>query len=159
MEPINETTARQLLERYQQGETSLAEEKQLSLYFCQAQLPNDLLPYRALFLFFQAEAAVMPPEPALRNPLRLRRNYLRFSVPFAAAAAGIILFFALYRPFNDDFVCYQDGKRIRNQEVAMQLAQQQWEQISVHIEKATAMVDILEQMRNYTEIINKYIPK
>jgi len=159
METINETIARQLLERYHDGETSLSEEKQLSAYFNQGLIPDDLLPYRALFSFFRDEAAVMPPKSAPQKSFRFRRNYIRLIAPFAAAAAGIILFFSLYNPTNDDFVYYQDGQRIRNQEEAMQLAQQQWEQMSAHIEKATAMVDKLEQMRNYTEIINKYIPK
>jgi len=160
METINETTARQLLERYHQGETSLAEEKQLSAYLCQAQLPNDLLPYRALFRFFRDEAAVMPPKSAPQKPLIVRRNYIRLFTLFAAtAAAGILLFFALYSPPNQDFVYYQDGQRIQNQEEALLLAQHQLDQMSARIEKATAMAEKWEQMKNYTETISKYIPR
>ena len=156
MEPINETTARQLLERYHLGETSLTEEKQLSAYFCQAQLPNDLLPYRTLFRFFRDEAAVLPPKSA---SLPKRRIYLRLFAPIAAAAACFFLFFTLYSPTQHDFVCYQDGHRIQDQEEALQLAQQQWEQMSLRIEKATALAEKWEQMKNYTETINKYIPR
>jgi len=156
MEPINETTARSLLERYHQGETSLTEEKQLSTYFCQAQLPNDLLPYRALFRFFRDEAAVLPPKSA---PLQRRRIYLWFLAPIAAAAACLLLFFTLYSPTQQDFICFQDGQRIQDQEEALQLAQQQWVQMSLRIEKATAIAEKWEQMKSYTETINKYIPR
>jgi len=160
MEPINETTIRQLWESYLQGNTTLAEEQQLAAYFCEAQLPNDLLPYRALFRFFRTEAAVVPPESAPQKSVRFRRNAIRLLTPFMAAAAGVILFFALYRPANDPFIHYKDGQRLINREEAMQLAHQQLEQISIQIQRANnTMADKLEQVTNYTETINKYITK
>ena len=159
MEPINETTARQLLARYLLGETTLSEEKQLSNYLCTAALPDDLLPCRALFRFFRDEAAVTPPESASTRSLRTRPRYLRLFAPLAAAAAGILLFLSLYHPAHSDFVCYQDGRRINDRQEAMLLAQQQWEQVSAQIEKATAMAEKLDQMKNYTQTISKYIPK
>ncbi|MDR2585409.1 MAG: hypothetical protein LBC84_04210 [Prevotellaceae bacterium] len=159
MEPINETTIRQLLASYFQGETSLAQEQQLASYFLESELPEDLLPYRALFRFFREEAAVAPPQLAPTKVSHGRRILFRLSAYTSAVAAGIIIFFALYRPVKEDFVCYQDGQRILNQEEVMQLAQQQWDQVSTQIEKATAMAEKLEQMKSYTQIINKYIPK
>ena len=158
MEPINETLARQLLERYFQGETSLIEEEQLSTFFCNAQLPNDLLPYRTLFRFFQDEAAMMPLDSAIQHTIRPRRNLLRLWAPLIAAA-GILLFFALYYPSKQDYVYIKDGQRIHNQEEAVQLAQQQLTQISIRMQRANAMVDKLEQVSNYTETIHKYILK
>jgi len=225
MEPINETIARQLLERYLLGETSLIEEKQLSQYFCNAQLPHDLLPYRALFRFFRHEAAVMPPERAVvpsvvavmppesavvpseaevmpperavvpsvvavmppervvvpseaavmpperavvpsvvavmppEKTVRSSRNvvFRRLAPVAAVAAAALILFFSLNRPVQSDFVCYIDGERIQNQEEVLLLAQQQWAEMTERIERASAMVDKLERITNYTETINKYI--
>lgn len=172
MEPINETTARQLLARYHQGETSLVEERQLSQYFCNAQLPHDLIPYRSLFRFFQNEAAVMPHKtsstPLETIPIKATRYHrnvvLRRWIPIAAAAsitavaATLLLFFHLFGPAKNDFVCYINGERIFDQEEALQLAQQQWVQISERIAQATDMVNKLEQMTTYTKTINKYIP-
>ena len=158
MEPINETAIRQLLERYHQGETSLLEERQLSDYFQQADLPHDLLPYRALFRFFQVEAAVSPPKKTLQKT-SARRTIQRLLAPFAIAAAALIFFFSLYQLNNQDFVYIKDGQRIHNRNEALQLAQQQLEQASIRIQKANAMVEKLEQVTNYTETIHKYISK
>ncbi|MCL2738581.1 MAG: hypothetical protein FWE30_03945 [Bacteroidales bacterium] len=159
MEPINETTIRRLLERYHEGETSLAEERQLSAYFTQAQLPDDLLPYRALFGFFRAEAAFTPP--AVR-PQKIRAfgpKVIRLLAPLTAAAAVLILYFALRPPVKPDFICYLDGERIYNREEALQVADQQWALMTAQLQKASAMAEKLEQMTDYTEIIHKYIAK
>ena len=46
----------QLLERYWQGETSLEEEEILRTFFSQISIPEELEPYRALFVFQTTEA-------------------------------------------------------------------------------------------------------
>jgi len=155
MEPINETIARQLLDRYFEGETTRSEEHQLATFFIKAPIPEDLMPYSPLFRFFMAEAAVMPP----RQTTRLRPYLIRILAPLTAAAAGVILFFALYHPATHDFVYIKDGQQIKNRNEAIQVAQQQWEQMTLHIQKANDMVDKLEQMTTYTETIHKYISK
>jgi hypothetical protein len=161
MKPLDETTARLLLERYHQGETSLEEEQQLSSYFCSEAIPQELLPYRALFRFFRAEAAVTPPESVPQRAPRTRRNLILFLAPIASIAAGVALFFMLHQPPPppEELVCYVDGKRIHNHQEALQMAQQQWEQITAKLERANAMAGKLEQITHYTETINKYLPK
>ncbi|PSR13057.1 MAG: hypothetical protein DA408_06060 [Bacteroidetes bacterium] len=47
--------ARQLLERYFNGETRLEEEAQLRSFFAQEKVPADLRPYQPLFQFFGQE--------------------------------------------------------------------------------------------------------
>ncbi|WP_367389386.1 hypothetical protein [Lewinella sp. LCG006] len=47
-------TAKRLLERYFEGNSTLAEEAQLRSYFQQEDLPADMLTYRPLFQFFTA---------------------------------------------------------------------------------------------------------
>ncbi len=52
-----------LLKKYLAGETSLAEEKQLTDFFCQAEVPAHLRGYEAQFRFFAEEKArEIPPE-------------------------------------------------------------------------------------------------
>lgn len=41
-----------LLEKYDNGETTLKEEKQLQAYFAQDEVPSHLEPYRAMFQYF-----------------------------------------------------------------------------------------------------------
>jgi len=149
METINVTTIRQLLERYHQGDTSLEEERQLSDYFCNAPLPDDLLPYRALFRFFRHEAAVMPPQKI--NPSM--RKAIRIFAPLTAVAAMLILFFALYHPQPaQEFLCYKDGARIDDREEVVQLAQHQLNQISIRMQKATALAARMQQLSsNWTD--------
>ena len=161
MEPINETTIRQLLARYLEGETSLAQEQQLAAYFTgnpRPDMPPDLLPYRTLFSFFQKEAAMMPPDSTPQRGLRVKRNLIRIWTPLATAA-GIALFFALFHPSDDDFVCYKDGKRIRDRKEAILLAQHQLGVISGHTQKAGEILGKMEMVANQTEVIYKYIQR
>jgi len=159
MEQINETTIRQLLERYHEGETSLAEERQLSAYFRKAELPQDLLPYRALFGFFGAEAAILPPVTRPQHIRAFGPKLIRLLAPLTAVAAALILYFALRQPVASDFICYLDGERVYDREEALDMAHQQLAQMSLQLQKASVMADKFEQMNNYTETIKKYIAK
>lgn len=47
----------QLLDRYFEGETSLAEEQQLREFFQQTEVPEHLLAYQPLFRYFEEEQA------------------------------------------------------------------------------------------------------
>ncbi|MCL1974433.1 MAG: hypothetical protein FWG54_06435 [Bacteroidetes bacterium] len=159
MEPINETAIRQLLERYHEGTTSLAEERELSAWFREADLPQDLMPYRALFGFFTNEAAFMPPAVRPRHIRPFTHSMIRLLAPLTAVAAALILYFALRPPVTSDFICYQNGARIYDQEEALDLAHQQLAQMSLQLQKASAIAEKLEQMNTYTVTINKYIAK
>ena len=46
---------RDLLEKYEAGETSLAEEKKLREYFAKNELPDSLKPYQLIFGFSEIE--------------------------------------------------------------------------------------------------------
>ena len=52
---MDDQMIRQLLDRYFAGETTLEEEAQLRRAFQQRELPEDLLPFRPLFRYFEQE--------------------------------------------------------------------------------------------------------
>lgn len=58
---ITETTIRELLEKYEAAETSLAEDQKLKYYFETASnIPKDLEVYQCLFIGFEAIRQEMP---------------------------------------------------------------------------------------------------
>ena len=74
----------ELLERYFEGETSAAEEKQIRAFFASGEVPEHLAAYAPLFAYFDeeierdAEAQVGEPDSEACSPLPLfRRGCLR----------------------------------------------------------------------------------
>lgn len=72
MEQNNTTRIEELLERYWEGETSLAEEQELQDYFAQDHLPEHLAPHRPQFRFFGGLREERLPQ--LPHPDRLFRK-------------------------------------------------------------------------------------
>ena len=66
-------TAKILLDRYFEGNSSLAEEAALRSYFQQENLPPDMEPYRPLFQFF-AEAGKQTPSKAFTDRLEAMKG-------------------------------------------------------------------------------------
>ena len=52
----------QLLDRYWQGDTSIEEENNLRQFFIQPNVPDELLQYRALFVYEHDESATDTPK-------------------------------------------------------------------------------------------------
>lgn len=48
----------ELLERYFEGETSAAEEKQIRAFFASGEVPEHLAAYAPLFAYFDAECVI-----------------------------------------------------------------------------------------------------
>ena len=102
---------RMLMERFFEGRTTLEEEQELYGFFRKENLPQDLLPYKDMFLDFSAltltgqEAALLSPDklpsqPATKDitarpaPIRQRRTrsiYLKYSMGIAATLLLAVL--------------------------------------------------------------------
>lgn len=83
----------ELLEKYEEGLTSLEEEARLKEFFSSAKVPPELEPWKAMFGFFsEAAGETMPGEavtaPAAGKVINLQR---RSAVPLAAAATLLLL--------------------------------------------------------------------
>lgn len=79
-----------VLEKYLNGETSLAEEQQLAMFFSSKEVPEYLSMYKPLFLFFEAEREDVYSKTISIKP---RVNYKRW---MSVAAIILVTFFGLY---------------------------------------------------------------
>ncbi len=73
-----------LLEKYEEGETSLTEEKQLKEYFTSEEVPQELEIYKNTFQFAKNSKNIQ-----LERPVTVNRNFSKYW--YAGIAASIIL--------------------------------------------------------------------
>ena len=129
-----------LLEKYENGETTLKEEQQLKNYFSQETVEPRLEMYKPMFAYF----SVNQQEQFTKDvPLKTRRifNYKWISV---AAVAVLMIGFYLKSNTKNDLGTYQDPQMAYN-EVVKSLAM-----ISNQFNKGVSTVGYLDEMNKGT---------
>jgi len=160
-----------LLEKYFQGNTTLAEEKTLRLYFTETpEIPPHLKKYQPLFQFFSAEI-----EQALdstfddavleaitdKNPLKVKTSRVRFRSPLYRIAATVALIATIWWFFpvpktqvqaqTIDWSKYE----VTNPEEAFQITYKAYKKVATEINENTQKaVQELDQFDNLTKLIN-----
>ena len=132
-----------LLEKYENGETTLKEEQQLKNYFSQETVAPHLEMYKPMFAYFK----VNQQEQFTKDvPLKTKRifNYKWISV---AAVAVLMIGFYFKSNTQDDLGTYDDPQMAYN-EVVKQLAM-----ISTHFNKGASTVNYLNEMDKGTSTI------
>ncbi|MDL2309906.1 hypothetical protein LJC39_02165 [Parabacteroides sp. OttesenSCG-928-B22] len=113
-----------LLEKYFEGETSAAEEKELRTFFSSGPVAEHLAPYQPLFAYFDEEIARKEEAVVPTVVARSARRRVFYMVSGIAAAVLLVLsigqlfFFEGRRYCSDNYViingrCYTDVKTIR----------------------------------------------
>jgi len=132
-----------LLEKYENGESTLKEEQQLKNYFSQETVAPYLEMYKPMFAYFK----VNQQEQFTKDvPLKTKRifNYKWISV---AAVAVLMIGFYFKSNTQDDLGTYDDPQMAYN-EVVKQLAM-----ISTHFNKGASTVNYLNEMDKGTSTI------
>ena len=132
-----------LLEKYENGETSLKEEQQLKHYFTQGTVAPHLEMYKPMFEYF----LVNKQERFTKDvPLKTKRN---FNYKWISVAAVAVLMIGFYFKSNtqEDLGTYDDPQMAYN-EVVKSLAM-----ISTHFNKGTSTVNYLNEMNKGTSTI------
>lgn len=123
-----------LIDRFLDAETTLEEEKSLMDYFSQADIAEELMPYREMFLDYQAASGIdaMPEEMAIKEPaekpvvkpvkgwLSVTKMY-RWVAAAACVAVILALTLTLEKASTPDCIAYVGGKRITDKAVIEQL--------------------------------------
>jgi len=152
MESINE-----LLERYFSGETTLAEENQLKLYFkCQNVLPDHEI-YRSLFEAFDAELQDKSANPTERvQPVRKKTTRIWIKTfAYTGIAATLLLTLWIQRSQESKNYAMVGGKRIQDNEYAEKYTAQKLNEIHDLLHNSMKPINSIEKVRNGLQPIHK----
>lgn len=155
MERENEIRIRQLLDSYFEGETSLAEERELRAYFASAaDIPADLRYAEAMFgaLGGSAEAVLaaegFTPRAAKRSLKPGHRVWLLGGIAAAAAAIAVAVIF----PFHTASVqpqtvyCYINGEPVTDYQTALRYTEGTLELVGTSLDKSIAYLQQMETL-------------
>ncbi|SHF60978.1 hypothetical protein SAMN05444483_101766 [Salegentibacter echinorum] len=115
-----------LLEKYETGESSLAEEKMLRKYFRNHQVPEELKAYQGIFAFSEVEKEKKSTvNGTLPEPVKSYKHL------WTGIAASIILLVGIFL-FQDDSSEMQDSElgTIQNEEEALQKSMEALKMVS-----------------------------
>lgn len=125
-----------LLEKYEEGGTSLEEEKQLRNYFLTDNVPSYLEHYKPVFTFYKTSSAVV-----FKNEIvvpKKRNNYYNWLAIAAALIIGIGFYFK--KPPQEELGTYS------NPEIAYDEFKNTMDYLSKNFKKGTSKVGYLQQL-------------
>lgn len=131
-----------LLERYDEGETSLAEEKVLRDYFLQNSVPAHLKTYQMMFRFSSQQAnEKLEEKPKVRHS---RKNWHTWSSIAAILVVALGIFF-----FNDsERMNYNDLGTISDEEMAYEKTKETLAMISQIMNEGKSDLVYLKEFNN-----------
>lgn len=139
-----------LIDRYYDGETTLAEEVAIADYFAtHADIPAELEPTRAIFMATTALREQKAPHVAPRAATPYRRLFLHFGGIAAAAAIAVGVFLGLRHESAVEveqhplMLCYIDGVAVDDQEVIIAEANRILGGVSEDMQMAMAKIEAL----------------
>lgn len=118
--------AEKLIERYYEGETSVAEEKLLYEYLSRKDIPNKFEAEKAIFSYFENEKE--------KKTVSLVPNVLKWVASVAAVVAILIGVLLINKPSTTSYA-YVDGKMITDKNEILTLAQATIGNLSLEIDE------------------------
>ena len=139
---MEQSRIRELLNLYLEGQTTLMQEEQLRGYFAGvADIPADLMPYKAMFAAFDSVKEQKPTAVVAKKP----RSWVRVVIgSVAAVAACLVLGLFIWsgvQSHEQQIICYIDGKQITDTEVVVAEAQRMLGSVNEDIMVAMAAIE------------------
>ncbi|QRM89933.1 hypothetical protein FG167_12055 [Lacinutrix sp. WUR7] len=137
----------QLLEKYNNGETSLKEEQQLKDYFEQETVAPHLEMYKPMFAYF----SISQEEKFTKDvPLKSNKNNLYAWISVAAVAVLMLGFY-----FKSPLTSAEDLGTYEDPEMAYLEVKKSLEMISTQFNKGASSINYLAEVENTTSLIFK----
>jgi len=131
-----------LLNRYDEGETSLKEEKLLREYFSNEDVPEHLMSYKLMFAFSAKQADVKFEEKAKTSSVKNRYAWSSIAA-ILIVALGIFFFNNSSRTLNDN-----DLGTISDEELALQKTKETLNMVSQFMNEGKSDLVYLKEFNN-----------
>lgn len=144
-----------LLEKYFQGETSIAEENELRNYFSSPDVAQHLEQYKPMFGYFSHASGQ---ELKQKNPLLPKPRDKKRNVPWLSIAASVVVLLGIgtYVFYNyDNENEKQDLGTYDDPEVALRETQKALALLSNHVNVGIESVYYIQEYQNSKELIFK----
>lgn len=117
----DELKIRTLTERFFEGETTLEDERELYACYQAGEVPEDLLPYREMFMDFDAMEATPAAAQAIPVARKAKRwhHIIGWSAAACLATITIIGAHRLFSQQNDEYVAVIYGKKCTDKAIVM----------------------------------------
>ena len=139
-----------LLERYFEGETSIAEEKQLKAYFGAPGVAQHLMQYRPLFGYFEEQQQTQHFEKTI--PLKPRKHY----VAWLSVAASVVAMLGMFMFLNSNEPSHsEDLGTYDNPEVAFRETQKALNMLSKNVNVGVAGMSYIGEYEKTKEKVFK----
>ncbi len=142
---------KQLLEKYNQGETTLEEEAQLKSFFLNEKVPQNLQPYSSLFTYFADNK-----KEAFAKSLKFKPKQQKSRVyKWLAVAAVVVLMLGIFfkTPLQNNYNSYVYGTYSKPEQ-ALEQVTKSLAMISNHFNKGIVAVGYLNEYQKGAETLN-----
>lgn len=138
-----------LLEKYFDGETTIAEEKELKIYFSSSDVAQHLEHYRGMFGYFSAAK-----EQKFEQELPLKTK-ARNKVAWLSIAATIVIMLGMFTFFNQNIDQNQDLGTYDDPEKAFLETQKALNLLSKNVNVGVGGMQYVQEYQKSTELIFK----
>jgi hypothetical protein len=141
--------AEKIIEKYFNGESTVAEEKELSEYFASSDVADHLAQYKPLFANYAEEKEELFAHSIKRLKSKSKRNWLPIAASIMVLLGASVYFYSENNKQNEDLGTYNDP------EVALKQTQKALAMLSSHINVGIESVLYINEYEESKNLIFK----
>jgi hypothetical protein len=149
---MNEQRIHELLQKYFDGASSLAEEQDLRRFFSGREIPDSLKIYQPVFAFFEEEKSIGPPP---TGKTVMNANNITLAI-IAGIAASIAIFFIVRLPETEAYIYYVDGERVYDKAAVIESAGNRLQLLAESMQKAKDGMSALERVQEGNRSLQQF---